>query len=157
MVSPTFVSDKTFIPVVINPISPAFNSLISVAFGVNTPTFSTIYSWLVDIILIFIFFEILPSITLTKITTPKYVSYQLSTNKHFKSPKLSPLGLGKVVIICSKISSIPSPVFPEHGIAFSVSIPITSSICFFVLSKSDAGRSTLFKTGTISWSISKAW
>jgi hypothetical protein len=42
-VSPTFVSDKTFIPVVIKPISPAFNPLISVAFGVNTPTFSTIY------------------------------------------------------------------------------------------------------------------
>jgi len=45
IVSPTFVSDKTFIPVVIKPISPAFNSLISVALGVNTPTFSTIYSW----------------------------------------------------------------------------------------------------------------
>ena len=60
------------------------------------------------------------------------MSYQLSTNKHFKSPKLSPLGPGKLVIICSKISSIPSPVFPEQGIAPSVSIPITSSICFFV-------------------------
>ena len=41
IVSPTFVSDKIFIPVVIKPISPAFNSLISVALGVNTPTFST--------------------------------------------------------------------------------------------------------------------
>ena len=84
------------------------------------------------------------------------MSYQLSTNKHFKSAELSPLGAGNVVIICSKISSIPSPVLPEHGIAFSVSIPITSSICFFVLSKSDAGKSTLFKTGTISWLVSKA-
>ena len=54
------------------------------------------------------------------------------------------------IIICSKISSIPSPVFPEQGMAFSVSIPITSSICVFVFSKSDAGKSTLFKTGTIS-------
>ena len=85
------------------------------------------------------------------------MSYQLSTSKHFKSDELSPLGAGKVVIICSKILLIPSPVFPEHGIAFSVPIPITSSICFFVFSRSDAGRSTLFNTGTISWLISKAW
>ena len=46
--------------------------------------------------------------------------------------------------------SIPSPVFPEHGTALEVSIPITSSICFFVLSMSDAGRSILFKIGIIS-------
>ena len=84
------------------------------------------------------------------------MSYQLSTSKHFKSDVVSPLGEGRVVIICSKMSSIPSPVLPEHGIAYSVSIPITSSICFFVLSKSDAGKSTLFKTGTISWLVSKA-
>ena len=51
------------------------------------------------------------------------------------------------MIIFSKISSIPSPVLPEHGTALSVSIPITSSICFFVLSKSDAGKSILFSTG----------
>ena len=78
-------------------------------------------------------FESLPSITLTKMTTPRYVSYQLSTNKHFKFAEISPLGAGNVVIICSKISSIPSPVFPEHGTAFDVSIPITSSICLLVL------------------------
>ena len=40
MVSPTFVSDKLFIPVIINPISPALNSSTSLALGVNTPTFS---------------------------------------------------------------------------------------------------------------------
>ena len=85
------------------------------------------------------------------------MSYQLSTNKHFRSPELSPFGPGSTVIICSKILSIPSPVFPEQGIAPSVSIPITSSICIFVFSKSDAGKSTLFRTGTISWFISKAW
>ena len=34
--------------------------------------------------------------------------------------------------------------------ACEVSIPITSSICFFVLSISDAGKSILFKTGIIS-------
>ena len=85
------------------------------------------------------------------------MSYQLSTNKHFKSLSVSPFGLGNWLIICSRISFIPSPVFPEQGIAFSVSIPITSSICFFVLSKSEAGKSILFKTGIISWLISKAW
>ena len=47
-------------------------------------------------------------------------------------------------MICSKISSIPSPVFPEQGTAPDVSIPITSSICLFVLSMSDAGKSILF-------------
>ena len=78
------------------------------------------------------------------------MSYQLSTNKHFKSASFSPSGAGSDLIICSRISSMPSPVFPEQGMAFSVSIPITSSICFFVFSKSDAGKSTLFSTGTIS-------
>ena len=34
---------------------------------------------------------------------------------------------------------MPSPVLPEHGIAFEVSIPTTSSISFFVFSISDAG------------------
>ena len=53
-------------------------------------------------------------------------------------------------MIFSKISSMPSPVFPEHGTALSVSIPITSSICFFVRSISEAGKSILFRTGIIS-------
>ncbi len=44
------------------------------------------------------------------------------------------------------ISSTPSPVFPEAVKASDVSIPITSSICFFTLSTSDAGKSILFKT-----------
>ena len=73
------------------------------------------------------------------------MSYQLSTNKHFKISSFLPSGPGNDLIICSKISSIPSPVFPEHGIAFSVSIPITSSICFFVFSKSDAGNQLYLK------------
>ena len=118
---------------------------MSVGFGVKTPTFSTKYSLLLDIILIFIFFFNFPSITLTRITTPKYVSYQLSTNKHFNFSFLFPLGLGNNSIIFSNISSIPSPVLPEQGTEFLVSIPITSSICLFDLSKSDAGKSILFK------------
>ena len=52
-------------------------------------------------------------------------------------------------MIDSKISSIPSPVFPEQDMAFEVSMPITSSICFFTFSVSEAGRSILFKTGII--------
>ena len=96
------------------------------------------------------FFIILPSITLTNITTPRYVSYQLSTNKHFNFSSFLPLGPGKELTIFSKMSTIPSPVLPEHLTALEVSIPITSSICFFVLSVSDAGKSILFKTGIIS-------
>ena len=45
IVSPTFVSDKILIPVVIKPISPAFNSFTSFGFGVKIPTFSIIWSW----------------------------------------------------------------------------------------------------------------
>ena len=78
------------------------------------------------------------------------MSYQLSTNNDFNFSDSFPLGAGKILIIASKISSTPSPVLPEHGIALFVSIPITSSICFLVLSRSDAGKSILFKTGTIS-------
>ena len=69
----------------------------------------------------------------------------------------SPLGPGKELIICSRISSIPCPVFPEQGTELDVSMPITSSIWLFVLSRSDAGRSILFNTGIISWFISSAW
>ena len=45
IVSPTLVSDKLFIPVIMNPISPALNSSIYFAFGVKTPTFSISYSF----------------------------------------------------------------------------------------------------------------
>ena len=78
------------------------------------------------------------------------MSYQLSTNKHFNLLFISPFGPGRICIICSKISSIPSPVFPEQGIALEVSMPITSSICLLVLSKSEAGKSILFSIGIIS-------
>ena len=39
IVSPTLVSDKTFIPVVIKPISPVFSSLISFVLGVKIQLF----------------------------------------------------------------------------------------------------------------------
>ena len=40
IVSPTLVSKRDLIPVIIKPISPEFNSPMSFGFGVNTPTFS---------------------------------------------------------------------------------------------------------------------
>ena len=43
-----------------------------------------------------------------------------------------------------KTDFIPTPVFAETSIASSPGNPITSSICFFILSGSDAGRSILF-------------
>jgi len=49
------------------------------------------------------------------------------------------LGEGKFLTIDSKISSTPSPVFPEQLIERLVSIPITSSICFLTFSVSAAG------------------
>ena len=39
IVSPTFVSDNDFIPVIINPISPEFNSTISFGLGVKLQLF----------------------------------------------------------------------------------------------------------------------
>ena len=63
---------------------------------------------------------------------------------------MTPFGAGNLLIIVSKISSIPSPVFPEQEIAFVVSIPTTSSISVFVFSISEAGKSILFKIGITS-------
>ena len=71
IVSPTLVSDKFFIPVIIKPISPEEIFSTSLGLVVNTPTYSIVCWLLFDIILIFIPFFKLPSITLTKITTPR--------------------------------------------------------------------------------------
>ena len=60
------------------------------------------------------------------------------------------MGAGNLFIIASRISSIPSPVFPEQEIALIVSIPTTSSISFFVFSVSEAGKSILLRTGMTS-------
>ena len=74
----------------------------------------------------------------------------MSTNQEYIVEKVGVFTPKPTDIICSNISPIPSPVFPEHGTEFVVSIPITSSICFFVLSRSEAGKSILFKIGIIS-------
>ena len=83
------------------------------------------------------------------------MSYQLSTKSDFNLSS-NVFGAGNILTIASKISSIPSPVFPEQLIAVEVSMPITSSISFFVFSKSEAGKSILFKIGITSWLISNA-
>ena len=64
--------------------------------------------------------------------------------------------IGTDTIIASNTSSIPRPVLAEISTLFCVSSPITSSIWVFTRSGSAAGRSTLFSTGTISWSTSIA-
>ena len=54
------------------------------------------------------------------------------------------------------IGTMPCEVFAEIGMALGASRPITSSICCLTRSGSAAGRSTLLRIGTISWSLSSA-
>ena len=68
-----------------------------------------------------------------------------------------PDGDGSNVIILFNKSSIPWPVFAETREALSVSIPKTSSIWELIFSGSEEGRSILFRTGKISWSLLIAW
>ena len=49
-------------------------------------------------------------------------------------------GGGSCSTIASSNPSTPFPVFAETKIAFDASIPITSSICFLILSGSDEGN-----------------
>ena len=156
IVSPTLQSDTCLILPVIKPTSPAHNSSTIIFFGLNTPTLSIICSASVDIILIVIPFLMIPSITLTSITTPKYLSYQLSTSIALSGDWISPFGGGRIFTMASKTSSIPFPVLADISIALLVSRPITSSIWLFILSGSDAGKSILFKTNIISWLLSIA-
>ena len=44
IVSPTLVSDKDLMPVIMKPISPGFNYSESLGLGVKTPAFSITYS-----------------------------------------------------------------------------------------------------------------
>lgn len=52
--------------------------------------------------------------------------------------------------MASSTSRMPSPVLADTAIAPEASIPITSSTCSATREMSDAGRSILLKTGTIS-------
>jgi hypothetical protein len=68
----------------------------------------------------------------------------------------SPFGGGSRVTIASSTSGMPRPVLAEIITASEASMPMTSSICCLIFSGSAAGRSTLFRTGTISWLLSSA-
>ena len=61
----------------------------------------------------------------------------------FQTPK-------KICRIRSSDYLVSEELFGKHGIAVDVSIPTTSSISFFVFSRSEAGKSILFKIGTTS-------
>ena len=97
-----------------------------------------------------------PSCTRTRVTTPRYGSYQLSTSSAFSGALRSPLGGGRRLTIASSRSSMPRPVLAETWTASDVSMPITSSISWQTRSGSADGRSILFRTGMISWLASIA-
>ena len=59
-------------PAQINPTSPALSSFFSNLFGVNTPTFSAICIFLLELSFIFSPATKIPFTTLTKETTPRY-------------------------------------------------------------------------------------
>jgi len=71
MVSPTLVSATVLIDAVRKPISPGPRSAVLVIFGEKTPTWSTWWVEPDDIMRIFWPFLRVPSITRTKIITPK--------------------------------------------------------------------------------------
>ena len=68
----------------------------------------------------------------------------------------SPEGAGILCTICSNTSSIFNPVFAETQGALLASIPIISSISFFISLGLALGKSILFITGRISKSLSNA-
>ena len=74
----------------------------------------------------------------------------------FSGAATSPLGAGRRVTMASSTSSMPRPDLALASTASEASMPITSSIWARTRSGSAAGRSTLFRTGTISWLFSIA-
>ena len=67
----------------------------------------------------------------------------------FRGASRSPSGGGRWAMIASSVSTMPSPVLAETGMAPEASMPITSSICSAVRDRSEAGRSILLSTGTV--------
>ncbi len=66
--------------------------------------------------------------TRTRMTTPRYGSYQLSTSIAFSGASRSPLGGGIRSMIASSTSSMPMPVLAEARTASDASRPMISSI-----------------------------
>ena len=156
IVSPTRVSRTCLIEAVKKPISPGPRLSKGSISGRNTPTRST--WWVVPFernLMRSPFFR-RPSITRTNTITPRYASYHESTSIAFSVPSGLPFGDGRRVTMASSVSRMPCPVLADTAMAPEASMPITSSICSATRSKSDAGRSILFSTGTNSWSASIA-
>ena len=156
IVSPTFTSFASLIPVMRYPTSPAKISGLGFCLRFRVPTSSAPYDLSVARNLIFWFFLIEPLITLKYVSIPLkglYTESKISACRGFFG---SPDGGGILSIIALKIFSTPSPVFALAGITSSAAHPSKSTMssvtsCGFAL-----GRSTLFKTGIISRSFSKA-
>ena len=157
MVSPTLQSATVLMAAVMKPISPGPRSSVGTIFGVKTPTCSTECTAPVDIMRIFWPRFIRPSLMRTRMTTPRYWSYQLSTSSAFSGALPSPFGAGRRVTSASSTPSMFRPVLALISTASEVSRPITSSICCLTRSGSAAGRSILLRIGTISWLASIAW
>ncbi len=130
---------------------------MAIILGVNTPHCSTRWAAPFDIMRIFMPRFSRPSLTRTRITTPRYWSYQLSTSSAVSGAFASPVGGGRRVTSASSTPAMFRPVLALISTASSAGRPITSSICCFTRSGSAAGRSILFSTGTISWLASIAW
>ena len=145
------------IPATQYPTSPGRSFFTGILFGFITP--SSITSYFAPVFINSILSPTLtsPSNTRKTTTTPLYVSkYESKINALNGSSSTGTLGGGTNRTISSKISSIPIPAFAEHCTASVASNPKTSSISCATRSQSAAGKSILFKTGTISKSFSNA-
>ena len=156
MVSPTLQSAMVLMPAMMKPTSPGPSSATSLGLGVKTPTLSRSYDAAAAIMRMRMPFLSTPSLTRTRVTTPRYGSYQLSTSSAFRGALRSPTGGGRRLTIASRRSSMPRPVLADTLTASDVSMPITSSISWQTRSASAEGRSILFRTGMISWLASIA-
>ena len=157
MVSPTLACATSLICAVMKPISPGPSSVNCSILGRKHPTRSIRCSVPPAMNLTCWPFLMTPSITRTRITTPRYGSYQLSTSIAVSGASRSPLGGGILATIASRISSMPIPALALASTASDASRPMTSSISLRTFSGSAAGRSILLMTGTISWSCSIDW
>ncbi len=163
-VSPIATSDTFLIPAMTKPTSPAESESTGTGFGVKTPSCSTSCVPPLAMRRTFIPGSSLPSTTWTRTTTPRYWSNQESKTRPRKGPSGSPLGGGTLWTIASRISSMPTPILAEAGIAPEASIPMTCSICSLARSGSAPGRSILLSTGMISspasearWALARVW
>ncbi len=127
-VSPTRACATSLICAVMKPISPGPRSGSCSILGRKAPTRSIRCVVPAAMNLICWPFLIVPSITRTRMTTPRYGSYQLSTSIALSGASASPLGAGMRSMIASSISSMPIPDLALASTAFEASMPMISSI-----------------------------